>query len=71
VGAGSRTEGNVTRRPRGRVEPSDRSGVLGRVPDGAVRGGRDIVRVRPRGDAVLPDGESRIGGLTGSGRQNR
>ena len=44
-------------RPGGRVEVAERAVVLARVPDAAVRRGRDVVRMRAGGDIELPDGE--------------
>ena len=55
VGARSRAQGDVARRPRGGIEPAQRSGVLGRIPDASVRRGSDVVRMGARRDAVLPD----------------
>ena len=54
--------------PGRRVEPSEPAGVLGRVPDRPVGGGRDVVRVRSGGNRVLVDAEA-DGGRRGRSAQ--
>ena len=55
VRRGAGAERGQPRAPGPRVQPAQLARVLRRVPDASVPGGRDVVRVRPRRDAELPN----------------